>query len=195
MTTAETFCGRAWAPILLALVLGLLLLGPRPAAAQTRHVTATLPDYSGPGVPSAPFPNLTIGTFTYTLLPGESVLRATVRGTWGNDIYPPGSAGANVFVDGVLVAQCVRLGTCWLDTPPDRVPWSFAFSASQFPLLNDGQAVLTAQQTSDTFVELGDLTLDLELNSPPVLSVTGAGTGDRHRDDAGGRGAYHQLHD
>jgi hypothetical protein len=99
-----------------------LWLAPAPAAAQTRTIIASLPNYDGPVDFDAPFPALTIGTFSYTLLPGESIAAAQVRGTWGNSHYPQGSAGVDLFVDGILVAQCVEFSTCWSDAPPIWCP-------------------------------------------------------------------------
>ena len=152
-------------------------LAPMPAAAQTRSFTASVPNYDGPVHPVGPFPALSIGTFTYTLLPGESIAAAQVRGTWGNNHYALSTAGVDLFVDGILVAQCVTMTTCWFDSPPDLVPWSFNFAPAQLAQLNDGQAVMTGQQTSMTQVYLGTLRLDLTINTPPILTVTGSGTG------------------
>ena len=64
-------------------------LAPAPAAAQTRTIVAELPDDNGPVVMNpGPFPALTIGTFTYALLPGETIAAAEVSGTWGNSSRP-----------------------------------------------------------------------------------------------------------
>jgi len=164
--------------VVLALVAGLWLTAA-PASAQTRTVTASLPNYNGPVVPAGPFPSLSIGTFTYTLLPGETVAAAQVHGTWGNSSRPQSSAAVDLFVDGVMVAQCTVGALCWLDSPPDLVPWSFDFAPGQLSLLNDGQAVLSGQMTSSIQVYLGTLRLDLTINTPPTLTVgfTGSGTG------------------
>ena len=159
-----------------ALAVG-LWLAPEPAAAQQRTIIASIPQFSGPAQTVPPFPALDIGTFTYTLLPGESIAAAQVRGTWGNSNYPPGSAAVDLFVDGILVAQCFVGATCWLDAPPDLPPWSFNFSAGHFPLLMDGQAHMTGQMNSEIVVHLGTLRLELTVNTPPVLTVSGTGTG------------------
>ena len=183
MAMVEKSGTRAAAWVVKAFLLGSLLAYPASAAAQTRHITATLPDFSGPALNDGPFPNLTVGTFTYTLLPGETIVRASVSGTWGNALVPQSSAGADVYVDrvldGPLVARCVINDVCWQGAPPDLVPWSFTFTAGQFPLLADGSAVLTAQQTSVTIVRLGGLRLDLEVDlaPTPTLTVSGGGAG------------------
>jgi hypothetical protein len=150
---------------------------PIPIAAQTRTHTATLPNYNGPVHFNPPFPAINIGTFQFTLLPGESISAATVSGTWGNSSRPDSSAAVDLFLDGALVAQCFVSTLCWFDADPDLVPWSFEFSPSQLALLADAQAVLTGQQNSSIQVYLGSLALDLTINSPPVLTVTGGGTG------------------
>jgi hypothetical protein len=147
------------------------------SAAQTRQHTATLPNYNGPVHFDPPFPSLTIGTFTYTLFPGESITAATISGTWGNSSRPQSSAGVDLFLDGLLVARCVAQTTCFFDAPPDLVPWSFTYAAAQLSSLQDGQAAFTGQQTSSIQVYLGSLALALTINSPPILTVRGAGTG------------------
>src|SRR5689334_7869403 len=153
-------------------------LVPATALAQTRPITVTLPNYIGPVVGAAPFPALTIGTFNYTLLPGETIGAAQISGTWGNSSRPQSSAGVDLSVDGILVAQCIKPQTCWLDAAPDLVPWSFTFSTpSHFSLLGDGHAQLTGQMTSEVQVYLGSLRLDLTVNTPPILTVSGTGTG------------------
>src|SRR3954468_3581404 len=161
-----------------ALVAG-LWLGPVPAAAQTRFITASLPNYAGPvAFNPGPFPvPLTIGTFTYTLLPGESIAAAQVRGTWGNSSRPQSSAPVTVFVDGIQVAQCVVNAVCFFDALPDLVPWSFDFASRQVGQLADGQAALTGQMDGQIQVYLGTLRLDLTVNTPPILTVSGGGTG------------------
>ncbi|HWJ55166.1 MAG TPA: IPT/TIG domain-containing protein, partial [Vicinamibacterales bacterium] len=153
-------------------------LAPAPAAAQTRTILASLPNFIGPVDTDPPFPALTIGTFTYApLLPGETIEAAQVRGTWGNSSRPESSAGVDLFVDRIQVAQCVINTLCWFDAPPDLVPWSFNFTPAQFPQLADGQAVMTGQMTSRIQVYLGTLRLELTVNTPPILTVSGSGTG------------------
>jgi Tol biopolymer transport system component len=150
-------------------------LGPAPAAAQTRTIIAQLPNYTGPYFPVGPFPLLTIGTFTYTLLPGESIAAAQVRGIWGYTF--PSTAAVDLFVDGILVAQCVQGASCWTDAPPNNEAWDFNFGAGQLSQLLDGQAVLTGQMLSHYQVSLAWLELEVTVNTPPILTVSGTGTG------------------
>ena len=89
----------------------------------------------------------------------------------------PVPAGVDLFVDGIFVAQCVEFADCWTHAPPNQVPWFFNFGAGHFSQLADGQAALTGQMTSSIQVYLGTLELDLTVNSPPILTVSGSGTG------------------
>jgi hypothetical protein len=143
------------------------------ARAQDIQVTSTVPQLCGGAYSSAPYPLYTQGTFTYTIPAGYDIVGATVSGTWGNTCYSRSTAGVDVRLSGVTVAQCLAGSAgCWIDQAaglPPR-PWSVTIPTSLFPQLATGAAQMTAQQTSSTWVELGQATLTLTLR-PRTVSV------------------------
>jgi hypothetical protein len=162
-------------------VLTVASLGGRPAHAQ---IVLTLPDFSGPFIgPAGPFPQppLTVGTFAYAIPAGQSITSATVAGAWGNAQQAFATAGVDVFLDGILVARCLPLAPdCWeLGAPLRR--WTFTFGPAQLAALADGSALLTAVQTNNDVIRLGQPTLTLLVGptaavpEPATLSLVGAG--------------------
>ena len=105
----------------------------------------------------------------------------TISGTWGNASFPQSSAGADVFIDGLLVAQCIEFDDCWLNSTGTQ-SWSYTFSAADLltGILDDGIAEMQVTQTSSTTVQLGDLTLSGDINvngvpEPGTLVLLGIG--------------------
>jgi hypothetical protein len=156
-------------------------LAGRPAFGQ---IVQTLPDYSGPFIgPSGPFPQppVTVGTFVYSIPAGQSITSATIAGTWGNGQQAFSTAGVDVFLDAILVAQCVPLAAnCWQVGTALR-PWSFTFSPAQFATLTDGTAILTAIQNNNDVIRLGQPTLTIATGptsavpEPATLLLVGSG--------------------
>ncbi|NNF17476.1 MAG: PEP-CTERM sorting domain-containing protein [Gammaproteobacteria bacterium] len=146
-------------------------------AAMAVPVTATLPDYSSPGDTSGfPIDLGDVGTFVFAT---GDMLSATLSGTWGNSDYALSSAGADVFLDGILVAQCVEFDSCWQDAT-GTLAWSYTFTAADLALgiLDDGMANLSVIQTSSFSVRLGSLALDGEVVATPepgIYSLLGIG--------------------
>ena len=118
----------------------------------------------------------TIRTFNYTVPPGRQVVDAVVSGTWGDGSPFDSSAPVELYLDGVLVAECVQFALCWLDDG-QLVDWSFGFAANAVPgidtLFGDGQANLTAVQNDEISVILSNLELVLTTESaiPPTQAI------------------------
>lgn len=138
--------------LLAAVFLFTALAGPVEA-----QYSESLGDFDGPGVVSGfPLPPVLIGTYT----PGEALFSAMISGTYGSDVVPTSTAGFDLFLDGILVAQCVYEDPgCWEVGAAYR-PWSYTFSAAELAIFDDGVADLTVVQTSETVIRLGSLTLE-----------------------------------
>lgn len=138
--------------LLLAAVVSLALAGPLQA-----QYSESLGDFDGPAATTDfPLPPVYIGTFT----PGVGLAAATISGTYGSDIVSTSTAGFDLFLDGIMVAQCVYLDPgCWQAGAAYR-PWSYTFSGAELSIFDDGLADLTVVQTSQTSIRLGSLTLE-----------------------------------
>ena len=139
-------------------------------AADAATFVRTFPELDGPPAGSAlgPFPTLAVGTVTFPVPAGHTVVAAVVSGFWGTSTIPEeGTAGVNVVLDGVLVAQCVKPSPgCWGNSSGQR-PWNYVLGPSELAALNDGVATMTAVQTSDITVRLGTSTLIVETGPVP----------------------------
>lgn len=135
--------------------------------------TLTLPEFNTPFVPPPGPPPVTpfaVGTFNFPA--GQQITAASLTGTFGNSVSSS-SAATDLFLDGLLVAQCLAGAAC---TNPGPTPFSFAFSAANLALLTDGAATLTAVQTSFGAIRLGQLSLRVETIPEPATVVL-LGTG------------------
>jgi hypothetical protein len=132
--------------------------------AQAATLTNSLPEYNFDGAPTFPNPPNVVGTFSYTLPSDETIVSAVIEGTFGNSVFPS-SAGVDVYLDDLLVAQCFEFEPCWGGFEP--VTWRFTLDESHFSLLEDGMATLTAAQTSEFVARLGETTLTIETASEP----------------------------
>jgi hypothetical protein len=114
-----------------------------------------------------PLPPVTVATSTFSIPAGEQVVSATASGFWGSTANPLSTAGVNVLLDGVLVAQCVKPDTgCWANGAGQR-PWSFNYGTAG--TLQDGSVTMTYVQTSEAIVRLGVTTLTIV--TAPRVSV------------------------
>ena len=99
---------------------------------------------------------------------------ATVSGTWGNAAFSASSAGADLFIDDLLVAQCFEFDACWLDSTGTQT-WSYTFTAADLAtgILDDGAAVLSVVQTSSTRVRIGALAVSgtIDVPAPGTLAL------------------------
>jgi PEP-CTERM motif len=108
-------------------------------------------DYSDPG----PYqPPTVIGTFN--ILAGDTAI--TISGGFGTNGVDS-SAGANLYLGSILVAQCIEFAACWEDSP-SGVPFSDTLTAAQIASLGTGTVDFTVVQTAEFVVQLGTTTLD-----------------------------------
>ncbi len=142
------------------LLLVCFLAGILPASAQATLITTTLPDFQGPLIFGGSFPlPHSVGTFSYNLPSSEPLISATVSGIFGAS--PNFStAPVDLFIDGLLVAQCGLSDPC--TGSGSAVPWIHTFSVGEFSLLLDGKATLTASQLTPIAVAFSSMTLTLE---------------------------------
>ncbi len=137
-------------------------------AANAATLSSTLPEYNFDGGPLFPTPQDLVGIFSYTISSNETITSAVISGTFGNSVFPS-SAGVDISLDGLLIAQCFEFDNCWNSPEPES--WSFTFDNSNFSLLEDAQAMLTASQTSEFVARLGVTTLTIEtktISDPPT---------------------------
>ncbi|MCW8929777.1 MAG: PEP-CTERM sorting domain-containing protein [Gammaproteobacteria bacterium] len=123
-------------------------------------------DYSSPARSSG-FPHDLGVVKTFNFEVGD-VLAATISGTWGNAAFSASSSGADIYLDNILVAQCIEFASCWLNSTGTQ-SWSYTFSSSDLltGILDDGMAELRVVQTSSTNVRLGALTLSGRVKKVP----------------------------
>lgn len=136
--------------------------------ATAATLTYTVPEYNFDGSPPFPTPQNLVGIFSYTISSNENITSAVISGTFGNSVFAS-SAGVDVYLDGLLIAQCFEFDNCWNSPSPES--WSFTFDNSHFSLLEDGEARLTASQTSEFVARLGITTLTIEtktITDPPT---------------------------
>lgn len=139
---------------------GLIAFIAAPLATATTIVLA-FPAFSGQVIEGG-FPiSAIVGQQELKIPAGETIVSATVSGTWGNPEWPQGTAGTDVMLEGVLVARCLKPDpNCWGPTA-GAVPWTRQLAMNERALLKPGIVTLTAVQTSDTRVRLGDTTLTI----------------------------------
>jgi len=145
--------------------------------AEAAIITSTVPEYNGPYPVTGPFPlaPVTVGTFSYTIPAGEDIVSATISGTFGNSVYP-NSSGVDVYANSILVASCPQWPTFLSPCNDASTPtsWSFTFPSSDFSALTSGSVDLTAVQTSQVEIRLGQTTLALTATPEPgTLSLVG----------------------
>jgi hypothetical protein len=163
-----------WATLIVAAIAG--------GAAVAATIEVSFPNYSGgemnAGFPAAP---AIVGQKAPLGLPtGEAVVSGTISGSWGNgDDCCHGTAGVDVFLNGLLVVQCLQSdAACYCpDSAPcvGPAPWSRALTSAQVAALNaGGGATLTAVQTSPRIIRLGatKLTLTTAPVVPPVPTLS-----------------------
>jgi hypothetical protein len=162
------------------LIVSLFLLALASQNLGASVITSVLPEFNGNGYGVGdpyPLPAVTVGTFTYTIPPGEWIIAATISSTFGNS-ETGSTAGVDYYLDGLMVAQCLPHAACW--TGPGPNPWAYVFSPAEFGLLADGSADLTAVQTNEYAIRLGVSTLEITTASgvipePVTLLLLGAG--------------------
>ncbi len=137
--------------------------------AQADTITSTLPAYTGKGITGN---TETVGTFSFVLPEGQTILGATLEGLWGN----AGSfttAGQQISADGLLVATCVLNTACAQSKTADSASrlWSYTFGASDFATLQDGALTITDLQTGCCVIRLGETKLTIITSAVPEPST------------------------
>lgn len=144
----------------LGLAVGMLVT----SASQAGNLSVTLPEYNGNGVTGA---TETVGTFTFSVPTGQTVIGATISGFFGNSVAAS-TAAADIYADGIKVATCVYQAACWKNqTAP--LAWSYTFAATDLGIFADGNVVLTALQSKGVAIRLGETTLSLVTQALPAV--------------------------
>ncbi len=121
-------------------------------AAQAGTFSDSLGEFNGNGSNTTQ----TMGTFLFTIAPGESAISAFLSGTFGNSVVSSTSVHS-VYADGVLVASCPdRAAACWSGGPSG---WSHTFTGAELAIFNDGMVVMTSTQTDCCVVREGAMSL------------------------------------
>ena len=131
-----------------------------PASAAT--ITDTLPEFDFDGEPPFPTEERTVGIFTYAVPLHESIVSASVSGTFGNSTVSS-SAPFEMFVDGVFLGECLITSPCYQKGLVD-----FSFDAPNLSDLMDGSLTLSIVQTDQYFIRLGETTLTIETTPTPI---------------------------
>jgi len=118
-----------------------------------------------------------VRTFTYGLAPDDNIYDVLINGTWGGDVFG-GTAPIEVYLEGILVAECVAGDPCWDNA--STVEWNegkgvrlgslgvdFGDPAVQ-ALFEDGSADLSVIQNDEISVNISDLRLRLYLPEPSL---------------------------
>ncbi len=112
-------------------------------------------------------PPTVVGTFN--ILAGDT--SATISGFFGDSLSGT-SAGVDVYLGSILVAQCVEFSACYTS----GASWSDTLSAADLASLGTGPVNLTAVETSQFYVRLGVTTLDqVATPEPGTILLLGVG--------------------
>jgi hypothetical protein len=163
------------------------LIAAQPAHAQLETLTFTIAptSLSDPGT----YPTLeTIGSFGNAALGQyDTVVGATVAGSFGYNVLSPTTAAGQYFVGGELAFTCNDGDACWGGSI--ETPWSFSnFTAADLQALAAGNTLFTVSQTDVGQVQTDTTTLTLEVYVPEPASIAlfgasllGLGFAVRHR--------------
>ena len=139
---------------------------------------------------STTFPpsSITIGNFNFTIPTGDSVVGATISGTFG-DV----NEGVTALTDLFVLNGSIKVGECDLEAdgvtfPPcaagtidgSLVPWSYTFNSADLSALasdfSSGSIDFTAVQNSAGAVVVGSPVLDIQITpEPSTIFTLGAG--------------------
>ena len=138
-------------------------------SASATVVTSTLGEFNFDGADDGSSPAQTVGIFSFLLPLGESILSATVSGTFGNStVYS--TAAVDLFGDGAFLGECVFNDVCWTGAQ-GLTPYSFA--VTNLADLLDGLFEFAIQQDGPYYTRLGEATLTI--NTGPTAVPLPAG--------------------
>jgi len=103
---------------------------------------------------------------TFNILPGDTAV--TISGTFGNAVVES-TAGVNLFLGSIEVAQCIEYDPCW-EGAEAGTPWSDTLTTAQIASLGTGVVPFSATQTSQYTIRLGVTTLDQASTTVPEPS-------------------------
>jgi hypothetical protein len=148
---------KSFTPIVCAAIFTMATV---PASAVT--ITDTLPEFNFDGEPSFPTAEQIVGVFSYAVPIHESIVSASVSGTFGNSTVSS-SAPVEMFVDGVFLGECLITSPCYQVGLVD-----FSFDVPNLGDLMDGSLTLSIVQTNQYFTRLGVTTLTIETTPTPI---------------------------
>jgi hypothetical protein len=99
----------------------------------------------------------------------ERVSSAKISGNWGTIDYPDSTAPVDVFLDDVLVAQCLASNPCWKDDNSGQLAWSHTLTPAELSRIDTVNPQLTAVQRERGTVRLGLSTLVMETVPAPQI--------------------------
>jgi len=128
-------------------------------------ITDNLGEFNFTG--SSPFPSAVqiVGTFMFDIPAGDTILSASLTGTFGNSVNTS-SSPFDIFGDGVFIGQCTAPAPCFTDGLDP-----FDFSVLNLADLADGELVLTVVQTNPFAIRLGATVLTINTLNDPVSAV------------------------
>lgn len=104
------------------------------------------------------------GSLTYTIPQNTQIRDVIISGSWGDVDNFDSSAAAEIYVDGVLIAECLDGEPCWLQGN-GLIDWSFSFANSGIANWQDkfldGVAEISIIQNNEISVVLSNLRVQI----------------------------------
>lgn len=140
-------------------------------------ITLTFPEINGNYYVSGfPLPEVDWSTLSLSIPAGQSIVGASISGTWGSTSQIYGStAEAQLFVNELLVSDTRTLSP---DPYNNVVPFSFTYTPGELTTLAGGSATLSYIQTSEFIVRLSQTTLTIDtapVPEPGTVAFAGLG--------------------
>jgi hypothetical protein len=124
-------------------------------------------------------------TFEYGVPPGDPISDVRIQGTWGDGVFFGGSAPAEIYLEGILVAECLENQPCWDNAATEDSNGGSGFLLSDLgvdlsdptvqALFADGSAQLTAIQNDEFSLNVSNLKLTVYVPEPQQWMMLGAG--------------------
>lgn len=140
---------------------------------ETAHADVfilTFPEINGTIHTSGfPLPLVDWSTRAYSIPAGQTIVDASISGTWGSTSQFYGNtAEAQLFVNGLLVSDTATLSP---DPANNVVPFTFNYTTAELATLTGSSATLSYIQTSQSIVRLSGTTLTIETTPEPGTMV------------------------